>query len=316
MALNNLDVVCVGDAKVDVFLAFHKPSDKLNYQEPTNQLCVKFGEKIITDAMGIFLGGNAANVSVGLSKLGLKIAIVAEIGKDEFAQKIINNLTEEKVNTSAIVKGDKKTSFSVILSFNGERTIFSQHIQRDHNFNFDNLNSKWIYLTSIGENWKNAYNTTINFKEKNNFLLAFNPGTLQISQGAQQLANVLKSTEILIVNKEEGQSLIDNPIQDIKEIILNLKNLGPKIVVITDGEHGSYSLDENGKLIFQESISSNIVERTGAGDAYSSGFLAGFIKNNNIQKAMHWGALNASSCITKMGAQNGLLSLEEIERNA
>ena len=90
MIPNNFDVVCVGNAKIDSFLTLRQANNHIRLIEDTNELCIKFGEKISVDSAAILLGGNAANVSVGLSRLGLNVALLAEIGKDEFAQKIIN----------------------------------------------------------------------------------------------------------------------------------------------------------------------------------------------------------------------------------
>ena len=311
---HNFDVLCVGNAKIDTFLTLHKIKDHLRYLEATNELCIKFGEKINVDKAEILLGGNASNVAVGLSRLGLKVGIIAEIGKDEFAQKIINTLNAENVDTSSIFQTEgQESSFSTIINFKGERTIFSEHVKRAHNFNFDNLFSKWVYLTSLGEEWENAYQKTVDFVKNTNAHLTFNPGTLQIAAGKERLINVLSLTNILIVNKEEGQSLLKTGNQNAKEILIGLQKLGPKIVVITDGKNGSYVIDENGNIVEEKIVETEVIEKTGAGDAYSSGFLGAVLYNKSIKDAMRWGARNSASVITKVGAQTGLLGRKGLE---
>ncbi len=312
---HNFDVVCVGSAKIDIFLTLHEANKHLRLIPKTNELCLKFGEKITVDKGEVLLGGNASNLAVGLSRLGLKTTIVAEIGSDEFAHKIISTLSNENVDIYRIQKAkEQQSSFSVILNFKGERTIFSEHVKRDHNFDFDNLTTNWVYLTSLGKDWHQAYDKTFDFVKTSRSKLAFNPGTIQINEGYKSIENILSLTDILFLNKEEAEKIlsIKYKVLSIEEILKGLQKLGPKIVVITDGKNGSYTLDERGNFYQQGITPSKVVEKTGAGDAYSAGFLGAILNSKSIQEAMAWGARNAASVISKIGAQAGLLRKEEI----
>jgi sugar/nucleoside kinase (ribokinase family) len=306
----NFDVTCVGNAKIDTFLALHEANDHLRFIKETNELCVKSGEKIIVEKAEILLGGDAANVSVGVSRLGLNVAIVAEIGKDEFAQKIINTLAQEKVDSSNILQtGGQQSSFSTIINYKGERTIFSEHVRRSHNFNLENISTKWVYLTSLGEEWENAYLKTADFVTRTQCFLAFNPGTLQIEKGKDNLKNILAITNLLFVNKEEAEDLLDieHGQKNIEELLKDLRELGPKIAVITDGKNGSFTIDSKGNMFEKNITDGEVIERTGAGDAYSAGFLSALNFDKTINEAMVWGTKNAAAVISKVGAQAGLL---------
>ena len=310
------DVVSVGNAKIDEFLSIHKATQHLRLNKDTNELCIKSGEKITVDKCDFLLGGNAANVAVGLSRLGLNSSICVEIGDDEFSQKIIKALTEEKVNIDLLKQSNgQPSSFSVILNFQNERTIFSEHIRRAHNFTFDDIKTKWIYLTSIGNEWKNAYKNVTDYVLQSKCFLAFNPGTLQIEAGRESIVNVLSITNILFVNKEEAVEILNMKyeILNIKEVLIKLQKLGPKIVVITDGDNGSYAIDEKGQIFMHDIYKTRVVEKTGAGDAYSTGFLAAILHGLSIKDAMAWGALNSASVIEKTGAQAGLLTRGEMQ---
>lgn len=310
------DLVCVGNAKIDTFLTLHEPNSHLRLSTETNEICIKFGEKITVDKAEILLGGDAANVSVGTSRLGLSTALIAEIGTDEFAQKIINTLKKENIDTSNVCQIEgQQSSFSTIINYKNDRTIFSEHVQREHNFNFENISTKWVYLTSLGEKWLKAYADTIDFVKEKQCSLAFNPGTMQIENGKDALVNVLSIANLLIVNKEEAEELLGYPQgqKNIEELSLGLQKLGPKIVAITDGKNGSFAINEKGNKFMQPMIEAEIVERTGAGDAYSSGFISALLNNKSIADAMLWGTKNAASVIGKVGAQAGLLRKSEIE---
>lgn len=307
---NNFDVICVGNAKIDIFLTLAEADNCLCLIEETNELCIKYGEKISVDKAEALLGGNAANVAVGASRLGLNVGIVAEIGKDEFAQKIIDTLSKEKVDTFKVLQREgQECSFSTIINFKGERIIFSEHVKRPHDFNLENVSTKWVYLTSLGEEWVDAYNKIVDFVKKTNCRLAFNPGTLQIAAGKKSIENVLFITDVLFVNKQEAMTILNikNQISNMSELLLDLQKLGPKVVVITDGKNGSFVIDALGNISKKGIVKTKEVEKTGAGDAYSSGFLSVLINNKSINDAMDCGTKNSASVISKTGAQAGLL---------
>lgn len=317
----SFDALCIGSAKIDIFLSILEGNPYVLFNKDAKKLCVSYGQKIPVDECSLRLGGNACNVSIGLAKLKIKTAVMAELGKDEFSQKIINGLKSENVNTDFLLQNpNSTTSFSVILSFQRERTIFSKHIKRKHNFSFEEIYSKWTYLTSLGNEWERAYQLTEDFVKSSNTKLAFNPGTLQLLAGYQKIKNMLAISSILFLNKEEAQEIITSydgtKIDNIEELLKKLQTLGPKIPIITDGENGSFAINEKGEFFTQAVVSTLIVEKTGAGDAYASGFLAAIISNLPIPTAMKWGTLNASATMAVLGAQNGLLSREEMEQRS
>lgn len=316
--LHNFDVVCVGSAKIDIFLSLHEANKHLRLNPKTNELCLKYGEKITVDKADLMLGGNAANVAVGLSRLELQTSIVTELGDDEFTQKIIKTLSNENVDISFVKKTKRQpSSFSTIINFKGERTILSEHVKRKHGFDFDNISTEWVYLTSLGEEWKNAYDTTAEFVKRSKAHLAFNPGTIQLNEGYENLSNILALTDILFLNKEEAIQILNFKFQisNTEEILKALQQLGPKIIVATDGKNGSYAIDEKEEIFTKEAVKTKVIEKTGAGDAYSTGFLAAILHGLSIKDAMSWGTKNSASVIGEIGAQTGLLKKEEMEKN-
>ena len=91
--------------------------------------------------------------------------------------------------------------------------------------------------------------------------------------------------------------------------------MGARSVVITDGKNGSSAIDEKGKIYSFGVLPANVVQKTGAGDAYTSGFLAAYTQGKDIEGAMRWGAANAASVIQEIGAQKGLLSYDFFRKN-
>lgn len=317
--MDSFDVVAVGNATLDIFLWVQETNKHFRLNEETKEICIKSGDKALVDNSYLMSGGNAANVSVGLSRMGFKTAILAEIGEDEFAQRIINSLAKEGVSEAFLQKAhNRPSSFSVILNFRGERTIFAEIVEREQNFSFENISAKWIYLTSLSEKWEEAYKKTLEFTKNNNIKLAFNPGTLQLDSGGEFIEGVIKNSEIVFLNKEEAAKLcnvaVTNEENFIRELLLQIKNKGAKIVVITDGIAGSFLIDDQNNIFSHKALDVNVVERTGAGDAFASGFLGAVLAGKNYQTAMKWGSENAASVIGKVGATAGLLRIEEMEK--
>lgn len=312
----SFDVVSVGGATVDLFLLIDPQNPHIKFDKDSNELSVHLGDKVVLESSKLTVGGNANNVAVGLKKLGLNSVLIAEIGNDEFSHDILDNLKKYKIPTNLIKKTETPSSFSVVLNYEDDRTIFTRKVERNHDFSFKSLSTEWIYLTSLGKEWEGVYKKVGEFVKKKGGKLAFNPGPSQLDAGLASFSYLLPITEILIVNKEEGGKLVNGQWSmvngDIKDLLFELKKLGPRIVVVTDGQNGSRVIDDKGEIYFQEASHAKAFSRTGAGDAYSSGFLAGLIQGKTIKEAMEWGTKNAGSVIKLIGAQTGLLNLEQM----
>ena len=316
-----LDILCVGDCKIDIFLKIPEDNPHFGLDKEKNKLFLSYGEKIYIDKYVLGIGGNATNAAVGIARLGLNVGLCAEIGKDEFSQKILEQLKQENVNISFLSQTDKETSISIGLSYKGDRTLFTEHVQREHNFNFTNLQTKFIYLTSLGNIWETTYQKVLEFKQVNNIKLVFNPGTIQLEKKGKIFMDILGKTDYLFVNKEEAEEILygkelglgNGDENQIKKLLYGLRGLGVKNVVITDGDNGSYVESEKNETYHLGIIKVEVTEKTGAGDAYTAGFLAAVLNDKPVEEAMHWGALNAASVIQKIGAEEGLLNKLELE---
>ena len=318
-----LDILCVGDSIIDIFLKIPTSDPKFSLDKENNQLRINYGDKISVEKYVIEIGGNATNTAVGISRLGLSVGLCAEIGKDEFSQKIINKLKKENVNTDYLSQDEnKQTSITVALSYAGDRTLFTEHIKRAHNFNLEKLETKYIYLTSLGHVWEKAYETIFEYVKNTGVKLAFNPGALQLEKRDKYVMNIIEQTDYLFVNKQEAEEIlygnelnlaIKENVSLIKKLLFGLKSLGAKNVIITDSDNGSYAQDKENIVYHLGIVKVATIEKTGAGDAYTSGFLSAIIKDLGIKEAMVWGTINSSSVIQKIGAEEGLVSQKQIE---
>jgi len=315
----NFDLITIGDSTIDTFIRIHDATIECDIHREDCKICVKYGDKIPVDSIAHGVAGNAANVAVGCSKLGLSTAIYANLGDDDQGKTIKQVLERENVADDYIrVHSDKDSNLSVVLTFQGERTIFVYHQDWDYRLP-DLADTSWVYLTSMAESFTNSniMDEVCHYIDKSKAKLAFSPGTFQLKADIKRYPKILEKCEIIFVNLEEAKRILgisESEIVNERDLLSKMHFLGPKTVVITDGANGSYVSDGNRNLKIG-TFPTKLVEKTGAGDAYASGFLAALISRMPLEEAMAWGAINAAHVITKTGTQNGLLTKEQLLRH-
>lgn len=287
-------------------------------------------------------GGGANNVAVGLARFGLKVALISRIGKDFSGQAILKNLEKNKVVTK-FVQVDPKlhTGVSVIIQRQERGKVlftFRGVSEKLEIRNFKLGISKWVYIAALTGDWEKILDKifqplwkpffTKASEDKRYYRVVWNPGAAQLVAGQQKLAKYLKQTEVLILNRHEAAQLVNYKFQNllrpraqnrgvnsrqIKNLLLKIYKLGPKIVAITCGRQGAYVYDGK-KVYYHPTNGSRPKDATGAGDAFSSGFLAGLILFKDIKKALKLGILNSGSVIKAIGAQQGLLDKKILKK--
>ncbi len=307
------DVVTIGNVLIDVFLHVSENNNLVSLNHTGNRLEVAFGEKIPLDGYELSMGGNAANVAVGLRRAGYKTALMAQVGKDDFSDTILDDLKDEHVETELLRKGDGSTSLSIGLAYKKERTLFTHHQKREHDFDFNAFSTNLIYLTSLGHEWLSVYKKTAEYVQKHNTLFAFNPGSVQFLDGVSSFSFLFPLITTLFVNKEEAERIVGKKLSS-HELLSALHAMGIQTVCLTDGERGAYAIDNQEKIYYQEKIPCPVVDKTGAGDAFASGFLTAMLSKHSMQDALLFGAHNAASVIGQIGAEKGLLTKDDLKR--
>ena len=313
---NKLDLISIGDASMDVFMT---PTESETLCELDSKKCLiafSYGDKIPVKDLVFSTGGNAANNAVGVTRLGLKTAIVLTLGDDSIGKLIIEKLKSEGVGMDYVVRQPGTVSnYSTVINYSGERTIFVYHAPRTYDFPREIPAPSWVYLTSMGETYLPFYQKVVEWLEANpDTRLAFNPGSYQIRAKREDLDIVLKRTHVIFVNREEAGKLsgADTSVGKEKELLKALSSLGPKVSIITDGGNGSFVYDGS-KFLKSGILPVDPFQRTGAGDAFGSGCLSAIIKGKPLEEALVWGTVNSASVIGYQGPQKGLLKESLIE---
>ncbi len=285
-------------------------------------LAFEYGAKIKVDKAHLSFGGGAANTAVSLSRLGFKTASLICVGDDNRGKRILANLKKQKVNVKLAQKLKRRESgFSFLLvGPNNEHIVFSNRAANSQlritNYELRILRkTKWIYLTSLSGKWQDVLEKVFSV---NKVKIVWNPGHIQLKAGTKKIGKYIKKSAVLCLNKDEAIELVVSKykknttkyLNNVKNLLKDLKCMGPGMVVITNGKYGADVYD--GENFYHQNIlkEKRRVDTTGVGDAFGSSFVAGLeLYNGNIKKATGLSMRNTASVIGQQGAQNGLIQL-------
>jgi len=315
------DIVTFGSATRDTFLKLKKEDNFLfknqKFIEGT-AFYFPLDSKIEIEKMYVFSGGGGTNTAATFARQGFKVAFIGKIGGDKRGEAIIEELKKFKIETKYIIKSkDQFTAYSLVLTTKkGERVILTYRGASDFlekkDIPWEKIKeTKWFYLAPLSGKAAKLTEYLINFAKKNKIKVAFNPGYNQLTFPQKILRKILKKVDILILNQKEASLLTKIPYKREKEIFRKIDELCDGISVMTQGKRGVIVSDDI-YLYKAKALKAKVVEKTGAGDAFGSGFLSGFLKSGgNIETAIQLGVANATNCIQKLGAKEGLLKKGE-----
>jgi len=316
--MTKIDFVSMGDITTDAFIDLYEKDARITegtHGRPT-QMSINFGDKIEYKSVEVIPAvGNSPNASVSAHRLGLMSSLVSNIGDDKNGEDCMAQLKTEGVNTDYVkTNTGKLTNYHYVLRVRAERTILIKHEEYDYSMPSFDESPSWMYLSSFGENSLPFHNEIADYIENNDTKLSFQPGTFQIKLGFEKLKRIYENSELFFCNKEEAQKILSLTTDDIGELLKGIHALGPKIVVITDGPDGASAYDgENGWSHPMYPDPAPPVDRTGAGDAFSSTFTSAIAIGKTIPEALSWGPINSMSVVQYIGAQKGLLTREKLE---
>ncbi len=305
-------IVTLGAAVIDAFVWSRAFSEMRSSRFPSGAGgCFSLGSKIDIDTFVLSTGGGATNAAATFANLGLPVTCAAAVGDDLFGNAVREDLKRRGIGTQAIVTlPGEQTAFSTILVMpSGERTILT-HRGASEKFAparvpWARMRGDWLYMTSLGGRL-DLLKAVVARAARAKMRIFWNPGGKDIAHGMRVLKPLLRGMDILDMNREEAATFTGRPLKDTQGMIRDLHLLVPG-VLLTDGAAGAWWSDGD-RLLFAKPTGVKAVNRTGAGDAFGSGFLAGFAKNGDPARALQLATVNAESVIQKIGAKTGLLA--------
>lgn len=326
------DFITIGGATDDITFCTKEGVMINNKNDILRQklLAFEYGAKIKIDVAKSYFGGGAANAAVCLALLGFKSAALVALGDDARGDEIVANFEKHNVDTGPIQRiKNMETGFSLILVGKSNEHILFSNRAANTRLSIGKKevryikNAEWAYITSLSGDWQKNLKAIFRIKGPK---IAWNPGHIQLNYGVKALGQYLKRAEVVTLNKDEATELVvSSPkyknkswdyLEKMENLLKIIKSWGPKIVVITNGKHGANAY--NGIRFYHQPIlkEKKIADTTGVGDAFGSTFIAGLkLFNYDIQKAMYISARNTASLVGQPGAQNGLLTKNQILKN-
>ncbi len=327
--MNKFDFVSIGDIVTDAFIRLaaasgadtHKDSDK--HRE---ELCISFGDKIPYEFVKVISAvGNSTNAAIAAARLGLNSANITNQGDDEVGAKNLATLKNDGVSVDYVISHkDMVSNYHYVLWYGTDRTILVKHEAYPYVMPED-FTTNWLYLSSLGGTSEVFHSDIGKYLDAHpEVKLAFQPGTFQFTLGYEKLKNIYQRTNIFFCNKEEAQLILKNSEHDtrqnesfglVKQLLTSIHELGPKIVVITDGPHGAYAYD--GNKSYSIPLYPDIAppyDRTGAGDAYASTIVSALALGKPLEEALLWGPINSMFVVQKIGATEGLQTRADLEK--
>lgn len=331
------DVITIGSATMDAFVE-SKAATVVSVSSTVDKkefMAYPYGSKLEIDSFEDATGGGGVNTATNFAHLGLKTSAIIKIGNDLQGKNVIRTLENFGVDTSNVITSeDEKTGFSIILtSFQGDRTVLAHRGPNatisESDINFESIrSSKWLYIAPLNGDTTKVLDKIASFAEENDVNMAINVGTSSIKKGPEYLFKILQTAEVVILNREEASMLTGTQVRpdskeqkfsdeeihpDIKSMLNQLKSTNAKIVIITDGKNGVYAFDGKKYYICGE-FPAKVLSTLGAGDAFSSTFVASLSETNwDIATSLKYASINAGATVEKFGAQEGFLTFDEIK---
>jgi sugar/nucleoside kinase (ribokinase family) len=347
-------LLCLGGATYDIFLKVEKGQviRTLTQGSCIEQFALPYGQKVHVEDVHVTLGGGAHNAAVSFARQGHEASLLSVVGQDGYGTVIKENLEKEGIQGNLLQRhATKQTAFSTILSsFEGERTILayrgaSEDLLPDY-FTEDALvGTDLLYITSLYTHAAGLLERVRQYKAKYPFQIAWNPGWQELGVGTKAYTEILPLIDVLLLNREEaeyftgirleriaegnkeaicfvegtdneaipGKHMVSEYLYDYRPMMRFLSTLGPRIVVITDGKRGTQAYDGE-SYYYIPCGDAQPVDTLGAGDAFGSTFVSSLLHGLSLDEALIRGTLNAGSVIGYYGAQQGLLSLEALQK--
>jgi ribokinase len=318
--MKQIDVLSIGDVVTDAFIKLFDDRATTYKNEQGTWLAMPFATKIPFEHAEVIEGvGNAANAAVSFAKLGLTSGLISNVGGDKHGRDIIDALQKSDVDTRFVhINPGKVSNFHYVLWYKEERTILIKHEEYDYQwprFHKEDV-PKWIYFSSISKNALETYHDYVTdwLQKHPDVRFAFQPGTYQLEAGVERLQALYRRTNVLLLNREEAVTVSGGDYNNLQDLLTRLHGLGPQVVVITDGPSGAYASDGHNRFKMPPYPDpAPPFERTGAGDAFSSAFVAALIKGNTIEGALQLAPINSMNVVQHVGAQAGLLGEAETD---
>lgn len=270
-----------------------------------------------------YFGGSPANIAMNVKRLGADSAIASAVGKDGLGDFLIKHLEDNNIDTSYVSKVDFSTSM-VLVTKSTTTPVPIFYRGADYNLPFDSklesalTNTKIMHFSCWPISQKASRATiekAIEEARKNNVLIGFDPNYHEMiwerdHDGIEYIKSLIGKVDIIKPSEVDAERIFgpDTPENQVKKFA----DLGAKLVIMTLGKDGAIVTNGTETITF-DTLATEVVDTTGAGDAFWSGFYTGIIKEYSIKESLILGFAVSAYKLKHVGAVVNLPTIEEIK---
>lgn len=300
------EVICVGTTTIDMY---YRGGDLVL---KNGSFDLTHGNKYFAEHFHESIGGGATNVAIGLARLGLRPALVSEIGQNPFKRVIYEKLDLTGVSHKYCYLSESYQNYStILLCEKGEKTVINYRSPHSH-FHRHTLpdelftHSRSVYLGHIAQLATHHRAQLLKRAHQHKLPTFVTLGIDDLAGDYHTVTQIIKETDVLIVNKTEVAAYLQvSP--DTIDLSHNLHHSFPNLIlppllIVTDGSQGAYAHTRD-QVMHQPAVwIEKIVDMTGAGDGFCAGFIASYIKDAHLAAALKGGVEFAAKKIGHLGA--------------
>ncbi|WP_335869481.1 carbohydrate kinase family protein [Bacillus sp. 2205SS5-2] len=271
-----------------------------------------------------FFGGSPSNIAMNVKKLGAKSLVASAVGKDGLGEFLINHLRSANIDTRGVQQVDYATSMVLVTkSQNSPVPIFYReadyHLAYNSGLEEDLKRSKIIHFSCWPLSRRPARETmerVLEVARKNNILLCFDPNYHPMTwekgeDGIEYIKSIISKVDIVKPSEDDAERIFGKDTH--KNQIEKFLKLGVKLVILTLGRKGAIVSNGRETLRFN-TLATEVVDTTGAGDAFWSGFYSALIRGYTIKEALNLGFAVSAYKLKFTGAVVDLPKLEELKQ--
>ncbi|WP_342480108.1 sugar kinase [Paenibacillus sp. FSL L8-0340] len=270
-----------------------------------------------------FFGGSPANIAMNARKLGIHSQVAAAVGEDGLGLFLVNELRNAGIEPHLVERLPLATSM-VLVTKSKSSPIPIFYRGADHHLSFQAeledalMQSKILHFSCWPISMlpsRHTMESLIETARKNQILIGFDPNYHPMiwnrnEDGIEYLKSIIGMVDIIKPSEDDAERLFgrDTPENQVHKIL----NLGAKLVIMTLGENGA--IVSNGKeTVTFGTLATEVVDTTGAGDAFWSGFYSALVKGFTIRQALSLGFAVSAYKLKFTGAVVDLPKLEAIK---
>lgn len=308
------NVVKFENKRFDVFAIGELLVDMISDDYDADNSCNKYSR---------YFGGSPANITMNIKRLGGNPIISASVGNDRLGEFLINNLKKNNINTEFINKVNNSTSM-VLVTKSKETPLPIFYRSADYNLEYNEdigsilKNSKIVHFSCWPISQKKSRKViekVIEEARKNNVLIGFDPNYHEMiweegHDGIEYIKNLIGKLDIIKPSEVDAERIFgpDTPENHVDKFI----KCGAKLVIMTLGKDGAIVSNGTETIKFK-TLATEVVDTTGAGDAFWGGFYTALTSNYPLKEALNIGFATSAFKLKNVGAIAELPSIEELK---